>query len=55
MREDVFLLFLFVAGWLALLGAATLLAAALSWLGARLQGQRDGKVWAARLMERGWP
>ena len=55
MREDAFLLFLFVAGWLALLGAATLLAAALSWLGARLQGQRHGKAWAARLMERGWP
>lgn len=55
MTEDLFLLLLFLGGWLLLLAASSVLVAALSRLGARLTGEKSWQDWAARAMERGRP
>ena len=55
MTENLFLLLVFMAGWLLLLAASSALVAALSWLGARLTGEKSWQDWAARVMERGRP
>lgn len=51
MSEELFVLGLFLAGWLLLLGVSFALVAALSKLGAWLSGERCWQDWAAGVME----
>lgn len=51
MSEELFILWIFLAGWLLLLGASFALVAALSKLGAWLYGERCWQDWAAGVME----
>lgn len=51
MSEELFILWIFLAGWLLLLGASFALVVALSKLGAWLSGEKSWQDWAAGAME----
>lgn len=53
MSEEIFILGLFLAGWLLLLGASFALVVALSKLGAWLSGERCWQDWAANALNCG--